>query len=157
MHIAEGKQRKLLFAAKDLLDFSWRSLAKELNAGYTTLRDWRDEKYSLPLKVFQRLLELCPELENFENYIIDIKKENWGRKLGGLHAKKEQRGFFHPSYEEKRQVWRRKGGRMQLKKWHKTMREQEPEEYRRIQHERLKSHLATSIYMVDRNTEIFLN
>ena len=135
---AEGKQRELLFAAKDLLAFSWRSLAKELNAGYTTLRDWRDEKYSLPLTAFQRLLELCPELRNFENYIVDIKKENWGRELGGLHAKKEQRGFFHPSYKERRQVWRRTGGRMQLKKWHKTMREQKPEEYRRIQHERLK-------------------
>ena len=62
----EGRQRALLFAAKDLLAFSWRSLAKELDAGYTTLPDWRDEKYSLPLTVFQRLLELCPELRNFE-------------------------------------------------------------------------------------------
>jgi len=135
---AKGRQRELLLAAKNALGFSWRSMAKKLNAGYTTLRDWRDEKYSLPLTVLQRLLELCPDLRNFENYIVDIKRENWGRKLGGLHAKKEQRGFFHPSYKEKRRVWRGKGGRMQLKKWHKTMREQEPEEYRKIQHERLK-------------------
>ena len=57
----KGKQRELLVLTKQKLGLSWQELASELGIGYTTLRDWRDEKWSMRLVILKRLVDVCSE------------------------------------------------------------------------------------------------
>ena len=77
---SKGKQKELLIFAKTLLELSWREFANKLGIGYTTLRDWRNEKWSMQRSVFIRIVEICPECGPFENFIVEMKEDNWGRK-----------------------------------------------------------------------------
>ena len=75
----KGKQRDLLLFAKASLGLPWRKLALNLGVGSTTLRDWRDEKYLMGYSVFLKIVEICPECRNFENFIVELKEDNWGQ------------------------------------------------------------------------------
>ena len=77
--LRKGKQRELLVLTKRRLGLSWRELASNLGIGYTTLREWRDEKWSMKLDVFNKIIEACPEQKCFEEFIIE-RKENTGVK-----------------------------------------------------------------------------
>lgn len=135
------KQRELLLLAKDLLSISWREMAEKLNVGYTTLRDWRDERYSICYEAFQKIAEMRPQCNAFQDFILDLKEDNWGRQLGGVGAKKKKLGFFDLKYAKERRLWRSKGGRIGLRKWHKTMKTDKPNEYRKMQQQKLKQSL----------------
>ena len=78
----------MLIVAKNLLEISWRKMASRLDVGYTTLRDWRDEKYSMSYESFHKIAELCPQCKHFEDFVINLKEDNWGQLLGGFGAKK---------------------------------------------------------------------
>jgi len=138
---AKGKQGELLFFVKGALRISWRDLASRLHAGYTTVRDWRDEKYSISERVFKTLVKMCPNCKHFENYILDRKMDNWGRKQGGLSTKQKGRGFLDPKYAEKAISWRRSGGRTGSRKWHAEMKIYHPMEYYQSQQKKLRQSL----------------
>jgi len=137
----KGKQRELLLFVRNLLKIGWREIAHKLNIGYTTLRDWRDEKYSMRYEAFQKLVQMCPQCKDFRGFIAYLKEDDWGRQLGGISAKKRKLGFFNPKYAKQRQLWRSSGGKIGLRKWHDEMKANKPDEYRRIQQQKLKHSL----------------
>ncbi len=74
----KGKQRELLLLIKATLGLFWRELAHKLDIGYTTLRECRDEKWSMKQSVFNRIVEICPECLSFRDFIVGKKEDNWG-------------------------------------------------------------------------------
>jgi|SRR3989337_1827889 len=138
---AKGKQRELLVLARISLGLPWRKLAQKLDVGYSTLRDWRDEKWSMKQSTFAKLLELCPQCSSFANSIIELKDDNWGRKLGGLSTKNKQHGFLNPKYEKQSSVWKSSGGRIGTRKWHIMMKKEKPSEYHQLQYNKIKQSL----------------
>jgi hypothetical protein len=137
----KGKQRTLLLFAKNSLGISWRDMADKLNIGYTTLRDWRDERYSMRYEAFYKLVEMHPRCKDFRDFIANLREDNWGRRLGGFRAKQKERGFFDPKHAKQRQLWRSNGGKIVLRRWHARMKANKPSEYRRTQQQRLKQSL----------------
>jgi hypothetical protein len=137
----KGKQRELLLFAKALVGLSWRDFAQKIGVGYTTLREWRDEKWSIRFDIFEKIINLCPECRTFQDSIIRTNEDNWGRKLGGLHTKERQHGFLDPKYQKQSLIWKSKGGKIGTKKWHERMKKEKPQEYRQIQYDRIKQSL----------------
>jgi len=138
---SKGKQRELLVLTKEKLDISWRELAGKLGIGYTTLRDWRDEKWSMRLEVFNKIVEACPEQKCFEVFITETKEDSCGREIGGVSTKQRKHGFLNPAYIQQSLTWKSKGGQIGTSKWHATMKKERPEEYGKIQYERIKQSL----------------
>jgi hypothetical protein len=136
-----GKQRELLLFVKSSLGLTWREFAHKIGAGYTTLREWRDEKWSMPQNVFNKIVENCPECKTFENFIIEVKDDNWGRKLGGLMTKQRNHGFLDPKYRKQSALWKSTGGQIGLRKWHEIMKNENPQEYHQIQYNKIKQSL----------------
>jgi hypothetical protein len=138
---AKGKQRELLLLARISLGLPWRELAQKLDVGYSTLRDWRDEKWSMKQSTFVKLIELCPQCRPFATSVIELKDDNWGRKLGGLSTRSRQHGFLNPKYEKQSSFWKSSGGRIGTRKWHATMKKEKPSEYHQLQYNRIKQSL----------------
>jgi hypothetical protein len=138
---SKGKQRELLVFAKASLGFPWRKIAHELDVGYTTLRDWRDEKYSMRYNAFIKLVDLCPQCDAFRTFIINMKEDSWGRKLGGLRTKQGKRGFFNPIYSEQSGSWKSAGGQVGSRRWHAMMKTERPLEYHQMQYQKIKQSL----------------
>lgn len=138
---SKGKQRELLLSTKEKLCLPWRDLASKLGIGYTTLREWRDEKWSMQLDVFNKIIDACPEQKNFEKYITERKEDAWGQKLGGFRTKQRKHGFLDPAYTKQSISWKSKGGQIGSRKWHVRMKNEKPEEYHRIQYDRIKQSL----------------
>jgi len=139
--LKKGKQREFLLLTKASLGLSWRKIAHSLGVGYSTLRDWRDEKYSMQYSAFNKLVKICPQYDTFREFIVNVKDDGWGRRLGGLRTKSRKRGFFDPKYAEQNTSWKSAGGRIGLRRWHAMMKTSRPQEYHRMQHEKLKQAL----------------
>ena len=122
----KGKQRELLISTKQQLGLSWRELAKKLGIGYTTIREWRDEKWSMKQDVFNRIIESRPEQESFKKYIVELKEDTWGQKVGGLNTKHLKHGFFDQVYAQQSSSWKSKGGQIGTRKWHVRMKDDHP-------------------------------
>ena len=137
----KGKQRELLISTKQELGLSWRELAKKLGIGYTTLREWRDEKWSMQQVVFDKLINVCPGQAKFRNFIVEIKEDNWGRARGGFKTKELRHGFFNTEYAEQSAGWKSKGGQIGTRNWHAKMKNEHPYEYGKIQYDRIKQSL----------------
>lgn len=71
---AQGKQSELLIYARLSLNLSWHSLDQRLGTNYTSLREWRDEKWHMPYSVFVRLIEICPECKSFKTFLLEFKE-----------------------------------------------------------------------------------
>jgi hypothetical protein len=138
---SKGKQRELLLFAKASLGLPWREFARKLGVGYATLREWRDEKWSMKQSVFVKLVEICPECESFGKFIIEMKEDNWGRKLGGLSTKQRKHGFLDPKYEKQSASWKSSGGQVGTRRWHDRMKNERPQEYHQMQYDRIKQSL----------------
>ena len=139
--LSKGKQRELLINTKLSLGLSWRGLARKIGISYTTIREWRDEKWSIQLAVFNKIIEVCPESKCYENYVTELKEDTWGQKVGGRTTKQRKHGFFDPAYSQQSGSWKSKGGQTGVRKWHVRMKNEHPEEYRRIQYSRIKKSL----------------
>ena len=139
--LSKGKQREMLLLTKETLGLSWRELAKKLGISYTTIREWRDEKWSMRLVVFNKIIEVCPEHNEYKNYIVELKEDRWGQKVGGRTTKQRKHGFFDQAYSQQSGSWKSKGGQTGVRKWHVRMKNEHPEEYRRIQYGRIKQSL----------------
>lgn len=138
---SKGKQKELLLCAKASLGLPWRELAQKLGVGYTTLRECRDEKWSMQQSVFVKLIEICPECGPFEDFIVEMKEDNWGRKLGGLSTKQRKHGFLDPTYGKQSASWKSAGGHVGSRSWHAMMKIERPTEYHQIQYDRIKKSL----------------
>jgi hypothetical protein len=139
--LKKGKQRELLLFAKASLGLPWRELAHKLGVGYTTLREWRDEKWSMRQSVFVKIVEICPECGPFEKFIIETREDSWGRKLGGLRTKQRKHGFLDPKYEQQSASWKSAGGRVGLRRWHAMMKNERAQEYHQKQYNKIKQSL----------------
>ena len=137
----KGKQKELVLFAKNSLGLTWRNIASKLGVGYTTLRDWRDEKYSMQHNAFTKLVEMCPQCDTFREFIADVKEDHWGQKLGGHNTKQRKRGFFDPHYAKQSISWKSAGGQIGSKRWHAMMKTKKPREYHQMQHEKIKQSL----------------
>ena len=138
---SKGKQRELLLFAKVSLGLPWREFAHKLGIGYTTLREWRDEKWSMQQSVFVKLVEICPQCGPFENFIVEMKDDSWGRKLGGLSTKQRKVGFLDPKYGKQSVSWKSAGGQVGSRRWHAMMKIERPQEYHQMQYDRIKQSL----------------
>jgi len=139
--LTKGKQKELLINTKIALGLSWRGLASKIGISYTTVREWRDEKWSMQQEVFNSLIEVCPEQESFKQYIIELKDDTLGQKVGGQSTKRLKHGFFNPAYAQQNSSWKSRGGRTGVRKWHVRMKNEHPEEYSKIQYGRIKQSL----------------
>jgi hypothetical protein len=138
---SKGKQRELTLFAKTSLELTWRKMAHKLGIGYTTLRDWRDEKCSMQHNAFIKLVEMCPQCDTFRAFIVSMKEDSWGRKLGGLSTKQRKHGFLDPKYEKQSITWKSAGGQIGPRRWHVSMKKEKPQEYHQIQYNRIKQSL----------------
>lgn len=139
--LSKGKQRELLIKTKATLGLSWRGLAKRIGISYTTIREWRDEKWSMRQDSFNKIIKICPEQEPFKRYIIELKDDTWGQKIGGVVTKQRKHGFFDQSYAQQSSSWKSKGGKIGTRNWHVRMKKEYPEEYSKIQYRRIKQSL----------------
>ncbi len=137
----KGKQRELLLLARSSLGLPWRDLSKKLGTNYTSLREWRDEKWCMQLSAYQKLIAICSECKSFEPFLIELREDNWGRKLGGIRTRERNHGFLNPKYLEQSSTWKSRGGQIGTRNWHMRMRAEEPEEYRKMQYARIKHSL----------------
>lgn len=99
--LSKGKQQELLINTKVALKLSWRRLAEKLGISYTTIREWRDEKWSIKQDVFNKIISLYPKYGYYEKYIIEVREDTWGQKVGGLTTKCLKHGFFDQTYTHK--------------------------------------------------------
>jgi hypothetical protein len=139
--LSKGKQRELLISTKVTLGLSWRGLASKIGISYTTIREWRDEKWSIRQDVFNRIILVCPEQESFKRYIIELKEDTWGQQAGGQSTKRLKHGFFDRAYAQQSSSWKSKGGQIGTRKWQVRMKKEHPEEYSKIQYGRIKQSL----------------
>ena len=123
------------------MDLSWRGLAGKLGISYTTIREWRDEKWSIRQDVLSRIILICPEQESYKQFIVELKEDSWGQKVGGLSTKRLKHGFFDQAYTKQSSSWKSKGGQHGTRKWHVRMKNEHPEEYSRIQYGRIQQSL----------------
>ena len=139
--LKKGKQKELLLFAKASLGLTWREFAHKLGVGYTTLREWRDEKWSMRQSAFFKIVEVCPECVPFENFVIEMREDSWGRKLGGLRTKQRKHGFLDPKYEQQSASWKSAGGQIGLRRWHAMMKNEREQEYHQMQYNKIKQSL----------------
>jgi len=80
----KGKQRELLERFKETNNLNWKQTAQLLRVHYRTLKEaWRFERYSLPSRLFEKILLLKPELREFETEIESKRDDYWGNVKGG--------------------------------------------------------------------------
>jgi hypothetical protein len=80
---SEGKQKEFLTKFKELKNISWREFGRNLDIDWQSIRDYRDEKITLPKKIFEKILVEKPSLENYSKFIEEERDSNWGRAKGG--------------------------------------------------------------------------
>jgi hypothetical protein len=77
----KGKQKKFLQEYKELKKCSWRRLSDIFSVDWRTIRKWRDEIFTLPKNVYEKIIFEFPELSYFEKFICERRDDNWGRRL----------------------------------------------------------------------------
>ena len=80
-----GKQKELITEYKNLKNCTWRKLSEIFNVDWKTIRDWRDEVYSIPDSIFDKIIKEFPRLSRFKSLITVKLNDNWG-KVKGAHA-----------------------------------------------------------------------
>ncbi len=95
--LSKGKQKELLISTKVALGLSWRGLAQKIGISYTTIREWRDEKWSIRQDIFDRIIVVCPEQKSFKQYIIELKRGHMGPKGRWLKHKTTYAWFLRSS------------------------------------------------------------
>lgn len=89
----EDYQRLLLTQYKQKGNYSWRQLSSIFEVDWKTLRWWRDEKGTLPKRVFEKIVKDFPEISSYKKYIKEEREDYWWKnkvsKLGGEATKKK--------------------------------------------------------------------
>lgn len=77
------KQKELFTEFKNANNLSWREMSRTLNIDWKALREYRDEKYTLPDKIFEKIITKNPEFNKYTEFIVEKRKTNWGAAEGG--------------------------------------------------------------------------
>lgn len=85
------KQKELITKYKELKNCTWRELSKVFNVDWKTIRDWRDEEYSISDLVFDKIIDEFPQLSKFKNFITVKLDDNWGAIKGAYESHKTVR------------------------------------------------------------------
>lgn len=78
----KSKQKELITNFKKENNFTWKQFSDFLNVKEGALAMWYYETRLLPLDIYKKL----DKDNTYKNYIIEIKKENWGQSKGGLNS-----------------------------------------------------------------------
>ena len=96
VELRKGKQKELLYLFKNRNSFTWNEFAGYLGVSYSALKEWYLENCLLPLEIFEILNDQC----NFEDFILEIKNENWGQSLGGNISRGSTKNIQKPRKSE---------------------------------------------------------
>lgn len=91
-----GKQKEFIKRSIAILNLNRADVAKKLKINKHTLNTWVKERCLLPLLIYKRICKLTKL--NYSNYILDIKKDNWGSLKG---AKIHELKIKQPKYSIK--------------------------------------------------------
>ena len=117
MIFLNGKQRELITKYKNLKNCTWRKLSEVFNVDWKTIRNWRDEIYSIPDSVFDKIINEFPQLTKFKRFITVKLKDNWGKVKGAHVAHKTVRKKLKTD-KKYREKWIKKcklGGKNNIK------------------------------------------
>lgn len=101
----KNKQHDFLLKISKKSKLSWVELSKKLNISNRTINDWRNEKYSMPIKKVEKLCHIA-NLKFPDN--IQIKERFWYTKIGGKVAGNllyKKYGIIGGNPEKRRQKW----------------------------------------------------
>ncbi len=91
--LIKGKQKELINLAK--LNCSWKELGIILGLSATYIRnELRKEKRFISEEVFEKLSNYLNK--DFNRYIIEKRKDNWGRVKGGILSKGNTKNLIKP-------------------------------------------------------------
>ncbi len=113
-----GKQKELLTKYKQLKKCTWNSLAKTFGVSIKTIKNWKNEEFTLPKDIFEIILSDFSELSKFKKYIQEEKKENWGQKKAGKYSWRKRKELIKTN-SKFRSKWLKackKGGISNVKK-----------------------------------------
>lgn len=101
----KNKQRSFLLKAYKESKLSWNILSKKLDVSIRAINDWKNEKYSIPLKAIEKLCCIA-NLKFPDN--IQIKERFWYTKIGGKIAGNllyKRYGIIGGNPEARKQKW----------------------------------------------------
>lgn len=105
------KENKQIEFLKDAIKTSNSKTIKHFSTSisvrYSTFKNWFHGKRLLPKNIFDKILQLYPSLKKYEDYIIELKDDSWGAKLGGKKTYKIILNKYGLEEIRKRQI---KGG-----------------------------------------------
>ncbi|MFA5992538.1 MAG: LAGLIDADG family homing endonuclease [Candidatus Pacearchaeota archaeon] len=81
--LKKGKQQELLKKEKEMLGLTWKELANRLGLKFGKLLSYYNEECLIDSSLFNNL----HFSDNFREFIIEEKSDNWGRKKGGTISK----------------------------------------------------------------------
>lgn len=115
---------------------TFRKLAKEMNFSKTTVYKYKNEIMNVTEENAAKLEQFLGTKIN-RGEIIEKLPDNWKQVIGGKNcaAKKLRNGTLNLQLENAR---KNVSPEKTVKAWHKKMKEEKPEEYYKIQHERFK-------------------
>lgn len=109
---AQGKQREMLLRFVSSSSKTQLAAAKRLGVPRSTLRNWINEKRTLPEDIFKKILHICPDLNHFSADVVEVRDGDWGRRKGGRNCY----AVLQRRYGEKEFMRRRRaGGRNSIK------------------------------------------
>ncbi len=132
MYVKLKEQEKFI---KSLIkkEGSYRRLAKKLDIPSPTFIVYSYGKRRIPLDRARAIIKYAGEIE--ENLIEETFENNFKQKLGGLKCVelKKKRGTFEKDMKKIQKIQSEK-----LVKWHKEMKDKNPQEYYKKQYNRFK-------------------
>lgn len=93
----EGKQREMIYNEKQTYKLSFPQLAKKLDIKEGKLRAFYYDNLSIPEDIFNKF----SLKEKYRKFIIEIRKDNWGRIKGGKLSKGSTKIVTTPEESEK--------------------------------------------------------
>ena len=108
----EGKQKELFEKYMEYCGVSsQRELAKLLEVNRSTLKNWMNERLTLPCVIFEKICFEFKEANEFNKFITQSLPDNWGAKKGGDFRTKQIKNInnyfkvLRNKKEEKRQKY----------------------------------------------------
>lgn len=129
----KGEQKKLILFAINKAGTE-RKLSKLINLSKGSIYGYKHEIRTLPEERFKKLLNFLNLKE--EDFAIDsILDNNWGQKLGGkaVVLSKKAKNTFNRDMDRLKQL-----SSIRMKKWHREMKQTNPEFYYKLQYKRFK-------------------
>lgn len=131
--LEDGAQSKLI---KECIEKAGgeRELESKTGVPKGSIYDYKNEKYNLPKKRFEKLVSFIGK-ERYKERILNELNDNWGQKKGGrkLIELRKKEG----SFEKVINVLKKRSSE-RMKKWHSRMKVENPEKYYKLQYERFK-------------------